>query len=338
MVYLGDGKKGVVIALILIIFVLTFLIIKPIVIAIIFGLLFAYIFAPVYKKIYSKTKMKNISALVLILALIILIAIPLIYLAPQFLNQVRDTYVLLQDVNFSEAFRGFLSPEMADTLSIQITSIIEQLFPSAIAYITRLIWNFPMILLQLVVFLFTFFFATRDHEGLKNYASKLSPFSQSTGNKFSREFKRITNAIVYGQILIGIIQGLLLGLGFYIIGVKNVLILTFVASIVGIIPVLGTWLIWLPAGIFLIAINRTFAGIFIMIYGALFVSTIDNLLRPYILSRSSSLPVVASVIGTIGGLYAFGIAGLILGPLIIAYFLIIIDFYQQGKLSELFEK
>ena len=75
-----------------------------------------------------------------------------------------------------------------------------------------------------------------------------------------------------------------------------------------------------------------------MLYGAIFVSTIDNLLRPYLLARSSNLPVALGVIGTIGGLYLFGIAGLVLGPLILAYGLILIDFYKQGKLNELFKK
>ena len=75
-----------------------------------------------------------------------------------------------------------------------------------------------------------------------------------------------------------------------------------------------------------------------VLYGALFVGTIDNLLRPYLLSRQSNLPISVSIIGTIGGLYFFGILGLIFGPLIFAYALIIIEFYRKGKLDELFRK
>ena len=75
-----------------------------------------------------------------------------------------------------------------------------------------------------------------------------------------------------------------------------------------------------------------------IIYGALFVSTVDNILRPYILSKKSTLPIALSVIGTIGGLYFFGLSGLVLGPLVLAYTIIIIEFYRQGKLDELFKK
>ena len=75
-----------------------------------------------------------------------------------------------------------------------------------------------------------------------------------------------------------------------------------------------------------------------LLYGGLFVSTIDNLVRPYLLSKRSNLPIALSIIGTIGGFYSFGIAGLILGPLILAYCLIILEFYREGRLDELFKK
>jgi predicted PurR-regulated permease PerM len=171
---------------------------------------------------------------------------------------------------------------------------------------------------------------------LKEYVAKLSPFSNSTEKKFLKEFRGITDAIIFGQVFIGILQGLLLGAGLYLLGVPNALTLTFVAAILSVIPILGAWLVWFPVGIILLMTGKTFSGIFILLYGAFFVSLIDNFLRPYILSKRSNLHIVLSVIGTIGGLYLFGIVGLILGPLILAYVIIIIEFYQQGKLNELF--
>jgi predicted PurR-regulated permease PerM len=172
---------------------------------------------------------------------------------------------------------------------------------------------------------------------LKDYLFGLSPFSKSTEKKFLEEFKGITKSIVVGQVLIGIIQGLAIGIGLFFLGVPNALMLTLAAAIVSIVPVLGSWLVWLPVSIILLMTGSTFAGVFLFFYGALFVSIIDNFLRPYFLSKGSHLSVPLGVIGTIGGLFFFGIAGLILGPLILAYALIILEFYRQGKLNELFE-
>jgi predicted PurR-regulated permease PerM len=141
-----------------------------------------------------------------------------------------------------------------------------------------------------------------------------------------------------GQVLIGIIQGLALGLGLLIIGLPNVLSLTFLTMVIGIIPVLGAWLVWFPVAIYMFLAGDVTSAIILILYGGLFVSNIDNFLRPYLLSKSSRLPISIGLIGTIGGLYFLGIAGLILGPLILAYALIIIEFYKEGRLGEITKK
>ena len=331
-------KQGVVGALLIGIFVLTFFILKPIIISIIFGLLFAYIFSPVYKKINKRIKGRGLAAFILMLGLTAIIAIPLIYIVPIIVTQTFDTYILLKGVDFTSFFSGFFEPEFARTIAINIDNFLGQIFSGLLNQFTNLLVNLPSLFLQFAVFLFTFFFAIKDSDKLSNYLCSLSPFSSETEKKLSKELRGITNAIVFGQVLIGIIQGLAVGIGLLLLGVPKAMILTFLAMIVSMVPVLGSWLVWFPVSILLMATGQTFAGIFLLIYGALFVSTIDNILRPYFLSRKSNLPIALGVIGTIGGLYFFGIAGLVLGPLIIAYVLIIIEFYRQGKLKELFNK
>ncbi|MFH0712136.1 MAG: AI-2E family transporter [archaeon] len=333
-----DIKRGIVGVIIIGIFVLAFFILKPIIIPIIFGLLFAYIFNPVHKKIKSKVGGKNIPALILMIGLTIIIVIPVLYFVPIIIKQAFNTYVQLQGFDFVNFLSKFSQSDLSATIGKSIDNIIGQTFSAFLNQFKNLLINFPSFLLQFAVFLFTFYFAIRDSNELKQYLSTLSPFSKETEKKFLKEFRGITNAIVFGQVLIGIIQGLALGVGLFILGVPNVIILTFVACLVSIIPILGSWFVWLPVSIFLLLSNQTFAGIFLLLYGALFIGMIDNLLRPYILSKQSNLPIALSVIGTIGGLYFFGIAGLILGPLILAYVLIIIEFYQKGKLKDLFNK
>jgi predicted PurR-regulated permease PerM len=333
-----DIKRIIVGAIIVGIFVLAFFILKPIIIPIIFGLLFAYIFNPIHKVIKRKIKGKNIPALILIIGLIVIVAIPIFYLIPTIVEQTFNTYVQLQNFDFISLFNKFFQSDFSVTLAKSADNLIGQTFSAFLNQFQDFLINLPSFLLQFAVFLFTFYFAIRDGEELKRYISTLSPFSKETEEKFLKEFRGITNAIIFGQVIIGIIQGLATGLGLLILGVPNALILTFIACLVSIIPFLGSWLIWLPVSIFLLISSQTFAGVFLFLYGALFVSTIDNLLRPYILSKQSNLPIALSVIGIIGGLYFFGITGLVLGPLVLAYVLIIIEFYQKGKLKDLFIK
>ncbi len=333
-----DVKRVVVTSLILALFTLTFFILKPIAMPIIFGLLCAYIFGPVYKMLQKVTRNKNIAASLLVLGLSLIIIIPIIYFVPVVVNQAFEIYVMLQNLNLTEIIQNFVKTDIASTLAINLDNIIGQFFSGFLNQFKDILTNVAALAFQFAVFLFTFYFATRDADELAAYIRSLSPFSKATETRFLQEFRGITNAIIFGQVLIGITQGLALGAGLFFLGVPNALILTFIASLASIIPVLGSWLIWLPVSIFLLATGETFAGIFLLLYGALFVSSIDNLLRPYILSRQSTLPIALSLIGTIGGLFFFGIAGLVLGPLVIAYTLIIIEFYRHGKLKDLFNR
>lgn len=323
-------------------FVLGFLILKPILIAIIFALLLAYIFNPIYRKILKYVKKKDIATSIIIVVIVLAITIPLWFLTPVVIKQAFDSYTYLQKVDFASAlgnsFPYLFTPEFANVLGTSIHSFIANTFSTILNSLTDFLINIPSFLLQFAVFIFTFYFALRDGDKLKNYLLNLSPFSESTELKMSSEFKHITYAIIYGQVLIGILQGLMVGIGLFIIGFPKAIVLTVLAVLVSIIPVLGSWIIWLPVSIFLIASGQTTSGIFMFLYGLLLISTLDNILRPLFLSKNSNLNIALGVIGTIGGLYFFGLVGLILGPLILAYILMIFDFYKQGKLSELFKK
>ena len=331
-------KRWLIGGAILVIFILAFFVIREILVAITVGLLTAYAFSPVYRKILGNSKRQTLTAFLMILALIIMIVIPMIYLTPIIINQTFSTYVSIQNMDLSNVFKGLVSDQMAEKISIQLSSIIGKLFSSFLNQFTDFLVNLPSFILQFAVFLFTFFFALRDSDKLKVYISSLSPFSDETEEKLMKEFRGITNAIIFGQVLIGIAQGLALGIGLFILGVPKALILMILGMLVSIIPILGSWIIWMPVSILLLIKGETFQGVFLLFYGMLFVSSIDNLLRPYFLSRRSNLPISLSIIGTIGGLYFFGITGLIFGPLVFAYALIILDFYRKGKLDELFQK
>ncbi|MDO8517575.1 MAG: AI-2E family transporter [Nanoarchaeota archaeon] len=334
-------SKSVTLFFIGLLFVLALYMLKIIIIPILLGLLLTYFFYPVYVKINKYIKNKDVSAFILIFAIVFAIAIPLWFLTPMLVRQIFESYMYMQKINFGELFQNvfpsLFNEEIARTFYVNINNILTKLFNSLLSQGSEFVSNLPNIILQGVVTLFTFYFSTRDADKLKDYFLKLSPFSPSTERKFIEEFTHITNAIVYGQFLIAAVQGLLLGVGLYVLGVDNVLLLTAMTMLVSVIPVFGAWLVWLPVSIYLITSGQVFNGVVLFLYGALIVSTVDNLLRIYLLSRKSSLSTAVSLIGIIGGIYAFGLVGILLGPLILAYTLIIVEFYRQGKLDDLFK-
>jgi predicted PurR-regulated permease PerM len=326
--------------LIIIIFVLSYLVIRPILISITFGLIFAYVFHPVFKKINKSIKIKTLSASILMFLIAFLILAPIVYFTPSLIQQVFSIFGNIKGINFAElvatVFPFLSSNDTVYSILLNVNNLPGKLVSGFMDGIFSMVVNLPNIMLQSFVFLFTFFFTVRDVDKLGEYFKGLSPFSKATEKRFMREFRGITNSVILGQVLIGVLQGMALGLGLLLLGIPNVLTLTIVTAIASIIPIIGAWIVWVPLCIYLMTIGDVTVGIILALYGGLFVSNIDNFIRPYLLSRSSQLPVVVSLIGTIGGLYFLGILGLVLGPLILAYALIIIDFYREGRLDELY--
>jgi predicted PurR-regulated permease PerM len=130
------------------------------------------------------------------------------------------------------------------------------------------------------------------------------------------------------------------GIGYLIFGVPSALLLTLFTIFVSIIPFVGAWLGWVPVDIYLFSAGRVDAAIGLLIYGLIVVSLIDNVLRTIIISRRTKLNSAIVLIGMIGGLLAFGVLGLIIGPLVLAYVLLVIEIYKKRTQSEsiLFEK
>ena len=138
-------------------------------------------------------------------------------------------------------------------------------------------------------------------------------------------------------MIIGLIQGVVVGIGFFLFGVPNALFLTLFAALAGVLPVIGTTIIWLPVAIYLLVAGNTIPALGVTLFG-LVSSSLDNFVRPIIVSKRTSMHSSLILIGMIGGLFFFGILGLILGPLILGYLLIILEVYRKQKTPGLFLK
>jgi predicted PurR-regulated permease PerM len=333
-------KKLSVFVVLSILAVLSIFILWPIASAIITGLILAYVFYPAYKKVLNFTNNKNLSAIIMILLVLFLIFLPLWFLLPFAVKQIFEIYLYLQKMNifsfFAKMFPSLTQTEFAGDFAVSfnafMTNIASRIFSSA----SSVLLNLPSFLLKTVVVFFVFFFGMRDAELFKDYVKTLSPFAKSTEKDLARKFKDITNSVIYGFIVVGILQGILSGIGLFVFGMPNALLLTMIAIFAAIIPVLGAWAVWLPSSVFLLISGHIFSGVGLFLYGAFFVSWVDNVIRPYIIAKKTKISTAIVLIGMIGGLIVFGILGLIIGPLILSYLLLILDAYRKNKFPSLF--
>jgi predicted PurR-regulated permease PerM len=332
-----NGKKiggYITLGLVAIIFVLAFFVLRPIFMSIVAGLILTYIFYPVYLKVFSIIKERNISAFIICLLLFLFILVPTWFLMPILARQLFEVYLFLQNANFAEILKGIFSasPGLSADFYASANNFLNKFATSLLTRSTSFILNLPTLLFHIMTIFLVLFFALRDGNELRDYVKSLSHLSPETEDILYKKFKYLTNSILFGQVIVGIVQGLVTGLGFLIFGVPNTLTLTIVTIFVGILPIIGPWLVWIPVDIFLFIDGRTGSAIGLLIYSLAIISWIDVPIRPLLLSKKAEINSGIVLLGMIGGLFVFGVLGLVLGPLILAYFLLILDFYRTKKL------
>jgi predicted PurR-regulated permease PerM len=132
-----------------------------------------------------------------------------------------------------------------------------------------------------------------------------------------------------GTIIIGVIQGSLGGIMFWIAGVPSFVIWGVIMVILSIIPAIGSGLVWAPAGIILLFTGNIWEGIFVLLFGGIFISLVDNILRPKLVGNDTEMHPLLVFFATLGGLISFGIIGFIIGPVIMALFLALWEIYGK---------
>ncbi len=321
---------------IIILIALSFFVIKPIAVPIFFGLLLAYIFYPVFKKLNTKIKSKSVCAGIITAGIVLIVVIPLVFFVPAFITQLFDVYINLKYLDISKLlFQLFPSLAQSQSISGEIIATASHLNANISEFILALFKNtllsIPNIVFGLLIVLFTLFFGISEGAFFKEHFSLFFPLPKEYEDKFYRRFDQVTNSILYGCFVVGVVQGIISGIGYYLFGIPNALLLTVLATIVGILPILAPWLVWIPVTIFLFVNGMTVQGIQMLIYGLLVINWVDTLLSPYIVSKKAEMNPAIALIGALGGIYAFGLAGFILGPLVLAYLLLFIEVYREKK-------
>jgi predicted PurR-regulated permease PerM len=156
----------------------------------------------------------------------------------------------------------------------------------------------------------------------------LIPFSSAGSDHLAQRFVTVTEAALLGILATSLSQGVTIGLGFWLVGLPNPLLWGAVTALVSVLPILGSSLVWVPATAVLLLSQRPGAALALGLIGAVVSSNVDNVIRPVIYRRVSGLHPMASLLGAFAGVEMFGLIGLVLGPLAIAYCLELISLYE----------
>lgn len=189
------------------------------------------------------------------------------------------------------------------------------------------------IFISLIVVYFTLFFMFNSYEKLEKTLLKYLPFEKRNTLAFATELKKITYSNIIGQGLIGISQGLMVTIGFLIFEIPNPFFWGIVSIFVCFLPIVGAPIIFVPAGIFELLSENMFAGIGILIWGTVLVTLIDNFLRQFISNKISDTHPLITILGVIIGIPIFGLIGLVIGPFMISFFILLLKMYKNNYLK-----
>lgn len=326
--------------------VLSYLVLQPFLLSIFLGALLAYIFFPVYRWLKKKLKNNTVAALLICLVILLVIIIPSIFFVNGLIQESYSMYVLSKQKishglfeNCHNNFCVFVKELSNDP---QIGYQLQEGFKAVTNWVIKkgsaVLVSIPAILLNLFVMFFTlFYFLKEGNFFMKNLSGYLGMHKKKYLKIIGR-LKEVIYSIIYGYLLVALIQGILGTIGFFIFGVSSPLFWGAMMAILALVPFIGTGLIWVPAslwifleGIFQDSNLLIYKGIGLFVFCFIFVSSLDNFIRPKLIGDKAKIHPAIIMIGIFGGIVVFGPIGLIVGPLILSLTAIIIKEYITDK-------
>jgi predicted PurR-regulated permease PerM len=290
---------------------------------------------------------ENLAALALTLLALLMFVGPLTGLAIAFAVQARDLAALVPElVEQARAYDGeslaavpWLQAPFAwldRTLSISAAEVQQWAFSGARRVLERVASMGGMAffgavgtVMSFTVMLFLLFFLLRDGPAIARTTIGLVPLEPARKAVLVSRLNDVTRAVVLGTVLTALVQGTLLGIGFAIAGLPSPVVFGVFGGVLSVVPFGGTALVWVPGAAALFLMGETGSGIFLTVWGLVLVSSVDNFLKPLLIGDKAEVPTLAVFIGVLGGLSAFGLVGMFLGPVVIALVLTLVKFASE---------
>jgi predicted PurR-regulated permease PerM len=198
----------------------------------------------------------------------------------------------------------------------------------------HVVGNFVSFIATAVIAFFTLFFLFREGGTTKERVAEMLPLTRS---QVERLFTGISNSIVanvYGILAVGAAQGALTGLGFWMLGLPSPVLWGVVTALFSLVPLVGSSAVWVPAAIILAIGGHWIKGLILLGWGAGVVAQADNVIRPYIISQRANLSTLAVFFALLGGVKAFGVMGLFIGPVALSFTLVVLQMLRETILDQ----
>ena len=322
-----------------------YFIFKPFLISIFVAFTLSRLFDGWYKRALRFFKKPAPASLFVSVLLFLIIFLPVLVIGKMMAQEMLSTYSAINSENFrtdlfslKDTLLNFVHNSPTLEAKINNSDIFNERNLTTLAKSTgnffasfgkHIYQSMSKFLFTLFITFFCLYYFFKDGERLIKKFFKISPLKDHQERKLLNNFIAISRATLRGSLIIAVIQGGLTMLVLFITGVPSAILLGVIATLFALIPMIGTAIVWLPAGLIMLLLGNIWQGITIIAVGALVIGSIDNILRPYLVGNTASLHPLLVFLSTIGGIGTFGITGFLLGPVTVVLFLNLLDIYKE---------
>ncbi|MSU74165.1 AI-2E family transporter [Candidatus Kaiserbacteria bacterium] len=307
----------------------------------------AAVFAVVLQGLYQRISRllggwQSTAALLTVIMSALLILLPLSFIGVLVGNEARELYTSLEESSGQNAIAQMalrIDETFGDTIpglgefSRGISTNIDTYTKETLRWITdhagQIFSSVSGFLLSFLIFLIALYYLLRDGKRVRQILIELSPLSDSEDEGVFDRLELAVNAVIKGNLMIALIQGVLTTVGFMLFGVQNAILWGTVAAVAALIPGIGTGLVFAPTVVFLFFTGASVSAFGLLVWGVLAVGLIDNLLGPKLIGQGMNLHPLLVLLSVIGGLMYFGPAGIFLGPLSLSLLFALLSIYAH---------
>ena len=315
--------------------------------AILWAIVFATVFAPAHRRLLATTRQNpSMAALATLLLIVAIVLLPLTLTA---MSVVREATTLYERIETGELDFGQFISQLRDALPAWATDVLARLGISDLGdvqtglssalregsqlFATQAIaigQGTARIIISFFLMLYLLFFFLRDGSEIAQRLKDAIPLRTEQKRALFNKFTVVIRAMFKGTILVAVLQGMLGGVIFWLLGIPAALLWGVVMAFLSLLPAVGSALIWLPVALYLLATGAVWQGLVLIAYGVLVIGLVDNFLRPFLIGMDTKLPDYVVLISTLGGIAIFGLNGFVIGPVIAAMFIATWDIFSTG--------
>ncbi len=332
-IYSTSQSKHIVLVLISLVGILLFFSALRIFTALLSAVILYTLFRPLFLFFVQKKQFNTSWSAIMVLAVsFLIIVLPLLGLSVMVINKLagfqQHPELLTNIINKVHDYTGS-SFDIKEMIKNGINDISKWALNAFSVFVNSAL----NIFITLIILYFTLFFMFKSHKKFEETLFKYLPFDNEHSIQFGTEFKNITLSNILGQGLIGLSQGVIVAVGFLIFGIPDPVFWGIVSVFVCFLPVVGAPIIFVPAAIIELSSGNNFAGIGILIWGGVLVTLVDNFLRQFISKKIADTHPLITIIGVIIGIPMFGLIGLVMGPFLISFFILLVKMYERNYLN-----